>query len=61
VYAITETAGQDGKVGGPVNVITISPDAQGCQPLSPDTVSEINDRNGGRLQALRDSFYDRSK
>lgn len=60
VYAITETAGQDGKVGGPVNVITISPGSEGCQPLSTDTVNEINDRNRSRLQALRDSFYDRS-
>ena len=60
VYAITETAGQDGKVGGPVNVITIAPGDGGCQPLSVEQVNEINSRNTSRLQALRDSFYDRT-
>ena len=60
VYAITETAGQDGKVGGPVNVITISPGEAGCQALSVESVNEINARNASRLQALRDSFYERA-
>jgi 20S proteasome alpha/beta subunit len=60
VYVITETAGQDGKVGGPVNVITISPGVEGCQTLSADVVVEIHARNESRLKALRDSFYDRT-
>jgi 20S proteasome alpha/beta subunit len=59
VYAITETAGQDGKVGGPVNVITISPGEEGCETLSADVVTEILARNESRLKALRDSFYER--
>lgn len=56
VVAITETARQDGKVGGPVNVITISPE-DGCQPLDTQTVLSVQTANEGRLQALRDSFY----
>jgi 20S proteasome alpha/beta subunit len=59
VYAITETAGQDGKVGGPVNVVTISPGKAGCRQLSPETVVAVQKANESRLQALRDSFYDR--
>jgi len=59
VYVITETASQDGKVGGPVNMITIRPD-EGCKSLEPATVVEIQASNESRSQALRDSFYDRT-
>lgn len=59
VYVITETASQDGKVGGPVNVITIRPNAEGCQTLPPDAVQKIQGVNASRSKALRDSFYDR--
>lgn len=58
VYVITETASQDGKVGGPVKVITIDP-KEGCQVLDAKTVSEIVRNNEARSTALRDSFYER--
>jgi 20S proteasome alpha/beta subunit len=60
VYAITETAGQDGKVGGPVHVITIDPGETGCQVLDADAVAAVQAANASRLQALRDSFYERT-
>lgn len=56
VYAITETASQDGKVGGPVRVITISPDAGGVL-LTEEEVRAINEKNLDRAAALRQSFY----
>jgi len=56
VYAITETASQDGKVGGPVNVVTISADA-GCTVLTSDEVDAIIKTNSRRSGALRGSFY----
>jgi 20S proteasome alpha/beta subunit len=58
VYVITETASQDGKVGGPVNVITITP-SDGCEALDQRTVSDIRNSNESRSKALRDSFYKR--
>ena len=60
VYAITETASQDGKVGGPVNVVTIRPGDDGCQRLAPDAVAGVQAKNESRAQALRDSFYERT-
>ncbi len=59
VYVITETASQDGKVGGPVNVITVRPDRDGCQPLAAETVKLIQAANESRSTTLRDSFYQR--
>ncbi|MHB8449246.1 MAG: hypothetical protein ACYDAQ_02085 [Mycobacteriales bacterium] len=56
VYAITETASQDGKVGGPVNVVTISEET-GCQILTDDQVAGIIEANSARSTALRGSFY----
>jgi 20S proteasome alpha/beta subunit len=56
VYAITETASQDGKVGGPVNVITIRAE-QGCEALTPAAVELIVSENSERSAALRSSFY----
>lgn len=60
IYAITETASQDGKVGGPVNVITITPAAPpdgGCKILPRERVQAIETENASRSQALRASFY----
>jgi 20S proteasome alpha/beta subunit len=58
IYAITETASQDGKVGGPVKVVTIKP-KEGCTALEDSAVSEIMSGNEKRSRALRDSFYER--
>jgi 20S proteasome alpha/beta subunit len=58
IYVITETASQDGKVGGPVNVVTITP-AAGCQALASGEVDEVVAHNEVRSKSLRDSFYER--
>lgn len=58
VYVITETASQDGKVGGPVNVITITPDA-GCDVLERGKIDGVAASNEARSTSLRDSFYSR--
>jgi len=59
VYTITETASQDGKVGGPVNVITVTPDG-GCVELDANAVSDVMSGNEARSRALRDSFYEQA-
>jgi 20S proteasome alpha/beta subunit len=59
VYVITETASQDGKVGGPVSVITIEPGTKGCQVMEPSVVRQVQEANNSRSKALRDSFYKR--
>ena len=59
IYVITETASQDGKVGGPVKIITIKPGDEGCQILPPERVREIQTLNESRSRGLRDSFYRR--
>jgi 20S proteasome alpha/beta subunit len=56
VYVITETATQDGKVGGPVRVVTISPDKGGVA-LTDSEVGKIYDSNENRRATLRKSFY----
>jgi 20S proteasome alpha/beta subunit len=56
VYVITETASQDGKVGGPIKVITIRPDT-GCVELTSEQVAAIAQTNEARSEALRSSFY----
>lgn len=56
VYVITETASQDGKVGGPVRVVTIKPDGDGVE-LTPEQVQKIHESNEARGSALRQSFY----
>jgi 20S proteasome alpha/beta subunit len=56
-YVITETASQDGKVGGPVSVIQVTP-AEGCTVLDAAQVQAIIDENEKRSAALRDSFYE---
>lgn len=55
VYVITETASQDGKVGGPVRCVTITPD--GASELTDEQVGEIHSSNARRGAALRESFY----
>ena len=57
VYVITETASQDGKVGGPVNLVKVTPTA-GCQLLTAEQVQAIVADNTSRSEALRDSFYE---
>lgn len=59
VYVITETASQDGKVGGPVRVVTITPQ-DGCTTLPVERVAEMIEANEARQKALRDSFYRRA-
>lgn len=56
VYAVTETASQDGKVGGPVRVITISP-TDGCSELPLESVEKIISENTRRSESLKMSFY----
>lgn len=56
-YTITETASQDGKVGGPVRVITVTP--KGCLALTEAEVAGIVAQNERRAENLRDSFYER--
>lgn len=56
VYVITETAGQDGKVGGPVRLATLTPDGGG-KIVAEDEVKKIHESNEARAAALRKSFY----
>jgi len=56
VYAISETASQDGKVGGPIRVIIVSP--PGSKELTDVEVNNIVKRNLTRTTALRNSFYE---
>ena len=55
VYAISETASQDGKVGGPIRVVIVCP--TGSKELTEKDVDNIVKRNLTRTTALRDSFY----
>lgn len=59
VYVVTETASQDGKVGGPVKVVTIRADS-GCEALDEAGVLAVLDGNAVRSKLLRDSFYEGS-
>jgi hypothetical protein len=54
-YVITETASQDGKVGGPVQLMKILPDV-GCVPLNEDDIKKILKDNNLRSEKLRQSF-----
>jgi 20S proteasome alpha/beta subunit len=56
VYVITETASQDGKVGGPIRLVTITPEAGGTQ-LNDEAVQKLQGSNVARAEALRNSFY----
>jgi len=55
-YVITETASQDGKVGGRVQMATITPTA-GCQELKPEEINAILVHNQRRSAGLKDSFF----
>lgn len=55
-YVITETASQDGKVGGPVQMATIAP-SDGSKELSQADVDQIIDGNERRRAGLKDSFF----
>jgi len=54
-YVITETASQDGKVGGPVQLMKILPD-EGCVPLKENEIGNILQDNNLRSEKLRQSF-----
>lgn len=56
VYVITETASQDGKVGGPVRVATLTPKNGGAE-LTETDVQKIHTSNEERAAQLRKSFY----
>jgi 20S proteasome alpha/beta subunit len=56
VYAISETASQDGKVGGPIRVVIVSP--AGSKELNNVEVDNIVKRNLTKTTALRNSFYE---
>jgi 20S proteasome alpha/beta subunit len=55
-YAITETASQDGKVGGPVQMATIMP-PDGCKELSQAEIDAIVTSNAQKNTTLKDSFF----
>ncbi len=54
-WVITETASQDGKVGGPVQMATIT--TGGCKELTAEQVREIIKHNEGRSEQLKKSFF----
>ena len=56
VYAISETASQDGKVGGPIRVVVVCP--TGSRELTDTEVDDIVKRNLTRITVLRESFYE---
>jgi 20S proteasome alpha/beta subunit len=55
-YVITETASQDGKVGGPVQMATITP-GTGHVIIPAHEVEGIIDANAKRSDKLRSSFF----
>jgi len=54
-YVITETASQDGKVGGRIQMAIITP-VDGCKELKPEEIDEILEHNKRRSKTLKDSF-----
>lgn len=59
-YVITETASQDGKVGGPVKMIKIQPDV-GCVTLNAEEINKILESNNDRSKNLKISFLGSGK
>jgi len=55
-YVITETASQDGKVGGPVQMMTITPE-KGCEILNSEEINTIVTSNTSRSDNLKVSFF----
>ena len=58
-YVITETASQDGKVGGPIQMMTITPPG-GCAPLSPKKIAKVIEVNHQRAGFLKYTFFNRT-
>jgi len=56
-YVITETASQDGKVGGPVQLMKISP-TKGCVTLDSQEINNIINSNTKRSENLKVSFFE---
>lgn len=54
-YIITETASQDGKVGGPIQIGTITP-AEGVKVLTPDEIGQIVKSNEDKAKKLKGLF-----
>lgn len=55
-YLISETATQDPKVGGPINIATITP-KDGYKELDEEIISQIISKNEGQNQKLREFFF----
>lgn len=58
VYSITETASQDGKVGGSVQALTITERSKAVE-LTSVKINEIIKSNEKRSERLRTSFYNK--
>ena len=56
-YVITETARQDGKVGGPVQLMKILSD-KGCLSLDSQEINKIIESNKNRSKNLKISFFE---
>lgn len=54
-YVITETASQDGKVGGPVRILTINPERKSVM-LTPQKINDILVTNEQRTDDLKTLF-----
>ena len=59
-YVITETASQDGKVGGPLQMMKILPDV-GCVQLGGEDINKIVQENKTRSEKLQQSFLGEKK
>ncbi len=59
-YVITETASQDGKVGGPVKMLKILPDV-GCVSLTAEEINMVIESNIARSKSLKTSFFGSEK
>jgi len=55
-YVITETASQDGKVGGPVQMVKILPDV-GCVTLNSEEINRVVKSNTDRSKKLKVLFF----
>jgi 20S proteasome alpha/beta subunit len=55
-YCIQETASQDGKVGGPLQIMKIEPD-RGITFLTKDDIKSINSKVRKHRENLQNSFY----
>ena len=57
-FLISETATQDPKVGGPINIAAICP-KEGYRELSRDEIARIHERNEQQGSKLKESFFRR--